>query len=120
MSAPECKYSQIEKEGLAAVWGLETLPLLLTGHHFTLVTDNRAIQLIFSNPSSKPPARIERWALRLIPFDFTIIHRPGKGNIADYLSRHPLPIGNKLLECEIETENVGSIQHDTRRVICKQ
>ena len=48
------------------------------------------LQRLFSNPLSRPPARIELWALRLMNFDFEIIHRPGKFNIADYLSRYPL------------------------------
>ena len=51
-------------------------------------TDNRALQLIINNPSSNPPARIRRYTLRLAPFKFTIVHRPGLGNMADYLSRH--------------------------------
>ena len=59
------------------------------GKHFTLITDNRAIQLLFASTTSKPPARIERMALRLSQFDYTIIHQPGASNIADYYSRHP-------------------------------
>ncbi len=53
------------------------------------MTDNRAVQLIFGSTKSKPPARIERWALRLTQFDYTIEHRPGLTNMADYYSRHP-------------------------------
>ena len=59
------------------------------GKAFKLVTDNRAVQLIFNNTAAKPPARIERWALRLTQFDFHIEHRPGASNIADFYSRHP-------------------------------
>ena len=48
------------------------------------------MELIFKNPLSKPPARILRWALRVSSFNYTIKHKPGLGNIADFLSRHPL------------------------------
>ena len=85
----ERRYSQCEKEALAAVWGCERLWVYLFGKKFTLITDNRAVQLIFGNVSSRPPARIERWALRLTKFDYNIKHRPGLSNIADYFSRHP-------------------------------
>jgi hypothetical protein len=85
----ERRYSQCEKEALAAVWGCERLWIYLFGKKFTLVTDNRAVQLIFGNASSRPPARIERWALRLTQFNYSIKHRPGLSNIADYFSRHP-------------------------------
>lgn len=35
---------------------------------------------MFNNPRSKPPARIERWRLRLQPYDFKVEYRPCKGN----------------------------------------
>ena len=87
----ERRYSQCEKEGLAAVWGCERYWVYLFGSHFTLVTDNRAIQMIFSHGARRPPARIERLALRLSQFNYTIVHSPGESNIADYFSRHPDP-----------------------------
>ena len=91
LSRCERKYSQIEKEALAVVWALERLELyVLGGSEFELFCDNKAVTLIISNPLSKPPARIQRWELRLSPFNFKIIHIPGAGNIADFLSRHPL------------------------------
>ena len=36
---------------------------------------------------SKPCARIERWVLRLQPYQFKVNYLPGKQNIADPLSR---------------------------------
>ena len=57
------------------------------------MTGNRAVQLIFANTATKPPARIERLALRLSQFDFEVVHKPGNSNIADYYSRHPLKAG---------------------------
>ncbi len=88
LTVDERKLSQVEKEALSAVWGAEVNWLYLMGKKFVLITDNRAVQLIFSNTATKPPARIERLALRLSQFDFTVEHRPGKDNMADYYSRH--------------------------------
>jgi hypothetical protein len=39
------------------------------------------------SPRSKPQARLERWVLRLQPYDFEVQYIPGKSNIADPLSR---------------------------------
>ncbi|CAF0913527.1 unnamed protein product [Brachionus calyciflorus] len=100
LTETEKKYSQIEKEGLSCVWVCERLELFLIGKIFDLIVDNKAISLIFKNPLCNPPARIQRWLLRLSPFQFNIIHRLGKGNIADFLSRHP----NKKLTDEYEDD----------------
>ena len=86
----EQRYSQTEKEALALVWGCEHFRIYLLGAHFTtIVTDHKPLETIFNNPKSKPPARIERWALRLQPYNFTVKYKEGKDNPADYLSRHP-------------------------------
>jgi hypothetical protein len=62
LSETERRYSQCEKEALAAVWGCERFWLYWFGKPFKLITDNRAVQLIFKSTTSKPPARIERLA----------------------------------------------------------
>jgi hypothetical protein len=90
----EKKYSQVEKEGLAVVWACEKLHLYLYASEFDIVTDNKAIELIFGKSDSKPKARIERWMLRLLPYKFKMIHKPGKENIADFLSRNPTKTDN--------------------------
>ena len=84
----ERRYSQCEKEALGVVWGCERLWTYLLGKRFTIETDKRAVKLIFACTKSRPPARIERLALRLSQFYYEIVHRPGETNIADYYSRH--------------------------------
>jgi glutaredoxin-related protein len=86
----EQRYSQTEKEGLSVVWACEHYHLFLYGDRFTLVTDHKPLEAIFNNPRSKPPARIQRWALRLQPYDYVVKYKKGENNPADYLSRHPL------------------------------
>ncbi|KAK3737959.1 hypothetical protein QZH41_001659, partial [Actinostola sp. cb2023] len=85
----ERRYSQTEKEALAVVWACERFHLYLYGKEFMLYTDHKPLEVIYS-PKSKPPPRIERWALRLQPYRFTIAHMAGKTNPADVLSRLPL------------------------------
>ena len=73
LSDVERRYSQTEREALAVVWGCEKFHLYLYGTEFDLYTDHKPLEIIYS-PRGKPPARIERWALRLQPYRFKIIY----------------------------------------------
>lgn len=82
----ERKYSQTEKEALGLVWACERLHPYIYGRQFDLVTDHKPLEVIYG-PRSKPCARIERWVLRLQPYEYKVVHIAGKNNIADPLSR---------------------------------
>lgn len=86
LSAVERRYAQLEKEALALVWSVERFHFYLYGKQFYLVTDHRPLEVIFG-PRSKPCLRIERWVLRLQSYDYKVVYRPGKENIADPFSR---------------------------------
>ena len=89
LSPIEQKYSQTEREALAIVWGCEHFYMYLYEAPFILISDHKPLEWIFNNPKSKPPARIERWSLRLQPYNYTVRYKAGKDNPADYMSRHP-------------------------------
>ena len=90
LTAVERRYSQTEREALAVVWGCEKFHLYLYGTTFDLLSDHKPLEVIYS-PTSKPPARIERWGLRLQPYTFLLQYSPAATNPADMLSRPPLP-----------------------------
>ena len=98
----ETRYSQTEREALAVVWACEHFDLYVRGNKFKIFTDHKALTYIWKKP--RPPLRIERWGLRLQPYCCTIVHRPGKDNTADYMSRHPMatthspPMTQKMAE----------------------
>ena len=85
----EQRYSQTEREALAVVWSCERFHIYVYGKPITILTDHKPLVHIYGNSRSKPPARIERWAMRLQPYDATVKYRAGADNPADYLSRHP-------------------------------
>ena len=82
----EQRYCQTEKEALALVWACERFRHYLIGTQFDLVTDHEPLKTIYG-PRSKPCARIERWVLRLMPYDYRVVYWPGSKNVADPLSR---------------------------------
>ena len=85
----EKRYSQTEKEALSIMWAVEHFHLYIYGSHITLITDRKPLEVIYGSAASKPSARIERWVLRLQPYTFSVVYKPGKDNPADFLSRHP-------------------------------
>ena len=89
LTDPEKRYSQTEKEALAIVWSVEHFHLFLYGGQFNLITDHKPLEVIYGKRNAKASARIERWILRLQPYNFAIVYKFGAENPADYLSRHP-------------------------------
>jgi len=63
----------------------------LCGMKLELESDHKPLECIYGR-KSKPSARIERWVLRLQGYNFKVVYRPGKTNIADVLSRLNLKV----------------------------
>ncbi|KAL7631477.1 UNVERIFIED_CONTAM: hypothetical protein RMT77_018226 [Armadillidium vulgare] len=82
----EKKYSTMEKEGLAIIFGIKKFENYLYGKQFILQTDHRPLTYMekakFENP------RIMRWAMILQRYKFKVESISGKNNLgADCLSR---------------------------------
>lgn len=92
LSSTEQRYAQIEKEALATTWCSERFQDYLIGMKYTIETDHKPlVPLLSSKPLDSVPIRIQRFRLRLMRFQFKIVHVPGKDlNTADALSRAPL------------------------------
>ena len=95
LNPAEKRYSQLDKEGLAIVFGVKKFHYYLYGRKFTIHSDHKPLQHLFSESRPIPQlasARIQRWALTLSAYDYTIVYRPGTEMAnADSLSRLPLP-----------------------------
>ncbi|KAK3752378.1 hypothetical protein QZH41_000375 [Actinostola sp. cb2023] len=103
LTKTEQNYSQTEREALAIVWGCEHYHLYCYGKALTVFTDHKPLTSIFNNPLSKPTPRIERWSLRLQPYQPNIVYAPGPDNPADYMSRHP----KKQIEVNSREEKIA-------------
>ncbi|CAB4022196.1 Hypothetical predicted protein, partial [Paramuricea clavata] len=94
LSKVERNYAQIDKEALATVWGVKKFHNYLFGRNFTLLTDHEPLTSIFHPSKSLPAvtaARLQRYALFLAGFDYTIRYKNTKlHGKADGLSRLPL------------------------------
>uniref|UniRef100_A0A5S6R6E2 RNA-directed DNA polymerase n=1 Tax=Trichuris muris TaxID=70415 RepID=A0A5S6R6E2_TRIMR len=93
-NAQQKGYSQVEKEGLAIVFGVQKFRQYLYGRHFELLTDHKPLVSIF-NPSKAVPVmtaqRLHRWAITLMAYSFNIKYKCGsRHSNADALSRLPM------------------------------
>ena len=69
------KYSQVEKEALACVYGVKHFHAYLPGHRFMLQTDHEPQQTLFGESKAVPPHtsnRIQRWAWTLALYEYSI------------------------------------------------
>ena len=112
LTATQRRYSQIQREALAIIYGLQKFHNYLYGRKFILVTDHKPLISLF-NPKKGTPAmaanRLARWALTLSQYEYSIEYRKttDHGN-ADALSR--LPIGDdREFDSKEEKEDTSAV-----------
>lgn len=88
----EKRYSQLEREFLAIVFGLTKLKHYLIGMKFELETDSKPITQLFDKPIDSLSNRLQRWLIAIQHFEMNIVHINGSDNLlADALSRNSIP-----------------------------
>ena len=97
MTATESHYAQIEKEALAITWACEKFNVYILGMKFHIQTDHKPlISLLGKKNLQELPARIQRFRMRLMKYNYTIEYVPGKELVvANTLSRSPVSLPTK-------------------------
>ena len=110
MTITEQRYAQLEKESLAFTWACERFVDYLVGLKFHIHTDHKPLIPLFSTKNLEElPVRVQRYHLRIMRFNFTISHVPGKQLvIADMLSRAPTESPN-VDDYKLEQESQGFV-----------
>ena len=108
LAPAERNYSQLEKEALAIAFAVKRFHHYLFGRHFAILSDHKPLQHIFKETSATPAmasSRIQRWALLLGGYDYSIRYKPGGQHAnADLFSRLPLP--DSPVEVPVPSETV--------------
>lgn len=102
LTPTEQNYAQTQREALAIPWACEKFYIYLIGRHFRLLTDHQALAYLFSRKATTTrrveTLRANRWAVRVMGYDFTAEWCRGVDNIADVLSRlsqlSPIPFSD--------------------------
>ena len=108
LNVVEKRYSQLDKEALAIVFGVKRFHQYIFGRKFAIVSDHKPLQYLLNENKAIPvmaSARLQRWALTLSAYQYTIAYRPGE-NIAnaDGLSR--LPLSDAPKEAKMPEEGI--------------
>ena len=108
MTPTEQRYAQTEKESLALTWACERFQDYLVGLQFHAETDHKPLVSLFGRKLlHELPLRVQRFRMRLMRFNFTTSHFPGKYlSTADTLSR--APISNTTPRDELTSEDVDA------------
>ena len=80
LTSAEKGYSQLEKEGLALIFGVTKFHKFLYGRHFTLISDHRPLSSLFNENKAIPTlasVRIQRWALIISAYEYDIVTNLG-------------------------------------------
>ena len=86
LNQSEMKYSVIEREALAIVYGLKINRQLCLGYPIIIHTDHKPLSWLLTTTSANN--RIARWQMLVAEYDIHINYIPGKENkVADCLSR---------------------------------
>ena len=90
-------------ELLAVVWAIEHFKTYVYGVRFQVISDHKALASVLKpNRSNKTfSSRLTRWVDRFLPFEFEVVHAPGRVlGFADYLSRHLSEIKGNAINSE--------------------
>lgn len=111
LTSVQKRYSQIEKEAMAVVYGCEKFHHFVYGHKLLLETDHRPLIGISQKAIGDMPSRSQRFFLRLLKYDFTLQVVPAKSLLlADMLSRAPVSLPrNDDAAQDVEVHVVSSI-----------
>eukprot|EP00731_Ephydatia_muelleri_P037580 Em0512g2a len=78
LSSAEKNYSQLEKEGLACIFGVKRFHLYLYGRNFTIVTDHKPLLQLFDPQRGIPmqvSGRIQRWIMTLAVYKYKLVFK---------------------------------------------
>ena len=127
MTPTEQRYSQIEREALAVIWACERFRDYLIGLSFHIQTDHKPLVPLFLDVL---PVRVQRFHLRLMRFNFTVSHVPGKNLVvADTLSRAPVSSGvtdDEEFQQEVEAyinltvQQLPASEHRLKEIMARQ
>jgi hypothetical protein len=108
LSVTEQRYSQLEREALAVLWGCQYFHIYIFVKPVTVLSDNKPLISIFNGMLHRN-TRLERWSLKLAPYNATFKHISGATNPDDYLSCHPIAVTHDAIATRTAEKHMNFI-----------
>ena len=109
LSQTEMNYSNIEREMLGVVFGLQHFHHYVFGRKVCVETDHKPLEAINKKNLTQAPPRLQRMLLKIQPYDVEIRYKPGRDiPVADALSRAPIP-GKEMPDMDIQIHSVTNV-----------
>ena len=103
----QSRYSNIDREMLAIVHGIQRYHTYLCGRPFKVITDHKPLITICANALHAAPPRLQRMLMKIQGYNFEIEYRPGdKIILTDTLSRLPNPINNGDVDLDMRVDGL--------------
>ena len=103
----QSRYSNIEREMLAVVYGIQRYHTYLYARPFTVITDHKPLVNITAKPIHTAPPRLQSMLMLIQGYRFTVKYRPGEQMIlADSLSRSPNPHNKEEIDFDLRVDGV--------------
>ena len=123
LTGPETRYTTIEREALAIVWGLQRFRSFITGLSVTVLSDHKPLLQVFDRAYNLSAAsvRVQRLILKVQDLHYQVQFRPGKFNVlADALSRFPTePADTSFLVVQAISCADGLLPDQRRKIAAK-
>lgn len=116
LSETERKYSILDREACAIIFGLKKFFQFLYGNKFILSCDNKPLVYILDTKKQVPilaANRVQRYALILQTFNYSIEYIKSEDNKADFLSRLPMQGGNNNIDEDEDNHYFLDLINDT-------
>jgi len=107
LTKTQSNYSNIEREALGLVHGVQRFHTYLFGREFSVITDHKPLVNIWQRPLTNAPPRLQRMFLKLQGYNFTLGYRPGSQmTVSDALSRLPNPENNSDISLDTRVDGM--------------
>ena len=107
LTQTQSNYSNIEREALGLVHGIQRFHTYLYGREFTAITDHKPLVNIWQRPLTNAPPRLQRMFLKLQGYSFDLVYRPGSQMIlSDALLSLPNPENHRDIQLDMRVDGL--------------